>query len=957
MRTTLLLTAILSLQILFAPSASSQDTGKIRGKLVDAANGEALIGANVILDGMSLGAAADIDGNYTIEPVPPGTYTLHASMIGYSKKTVTGIVVKAGETTKIDLILAPEAFEMDEVVIEAKLLTNNEAGLLKDRQKATSISDAISAEDISRSGSGDAAAAMSKVTGASTVDGKYIYIRGLGERYTSTQLNGAEIPSADPNRRAVQLDIFPASFLENLVTTKTFTPDKPGDYTGGSVNIKTKSFPDRFNMQFSTSTTWNSQTTGNGNFLSYEGGGTDWLGYDDGTRAIPSALADPGVNIPSIGIAYTDADAAMELDRLSKSFNSTMAPSRTSAPINQGYSFSIGNQSEVLGQPLGYLASLTYSRKYSLYTDGIAGRYNLTGKVDEVDELTNDYLLTDQKGSDEVTLGGLMNLAYKLGNNHEVGFNFIYNRAGENTARYLAGSFPRDLTGNAVYETRNLHYIERELQTYQLRGKHHFNALAGLMVEWKGSVSSNTQNEPDLRYFSNNYTIRDRNGGAVDTIYAIRPSIYPIPSRYFRNLEESNTSFNLDTELPFTQWNGLSSTFRFGGAWLQKERNFRERRFDFSQDRLTYDGNASAFFDPANIGILPEQSTGTFYRFGNYVLDATSPANNYDGLQDIYAVYAMMDLPLFNDLRLITGGRYETTRMDVMSQDTSKAPGGMDVSDFLPSVNLLLNLSSRMNLRAAYGKTLARPTFRELAPYASFSFVNDFIFIGNPELQRTLVDNYDLRWEWFVRPGEILAVSGFYKDFTNPIERIFINVNAEVQYQNVDEARLYGIEFEFRKRLDEISPFLAHFFFGTNFTWTRSVVDLSTDELEIIRTVDPTASESRELQGQSPYLLNMNVAYQNPDFGTSISLYYNVFGERISAVTLGGTPDVYEQPRDLIDLIVSQRLYRGISIKFAVRNLLDDPVEHVHHYKGTDYFNTRYYTGRDYSVGFSYTIE
>ena len=956
MRTTLLLTAILSLHILFAPSASSQDTGKIRGKLVDAANGEGLIGANVILDGMSLGAAADIDGNFTIEPVPPGTYILHASMIGYTKKTVTGVVVKAGETTKLDLTLAPEAFEMDEVVIEAKLLTNNEAGLLKDRQKATSISDAISAEDISRSGSGDAAAAMNKVTGASTVDGKYIYIRGLGERYTSTQLNGAEVPSADPNRRAVQLDLFPASFLENLVTTKTFTPDKPGNYTGGSVNISTKSFPDKFSLSLSTSTSWNSQTTGSNEFLTYAGGGTDWLGFDDGTREIPAALQDPNVEIPDKSFAFSDSEQAQRLDELSNSFNSVMAPRRGSAPVNQSYSMSFGNQVDLLGQPFGFLGSLTYSRKYSLYTDGTVGRYQLTGHVDDVDELTNDYLFTDQKGSDEVLWGGLLNLSYKLGQAHEMGFNVIYNRAADNTARYLTGSFPRDLGDNATYETRNLHYIERELQTYQLRGKHHFEALGGLNVEWIGSVSSNTQDEPDVRYFTNNYTIRERNDN-VDTIYAIRPSIYPIPARYYRNLAEENNSFNIDLEMPFAQWNGLASKIKFGGAWLNKERSFRERRFDFGQDRLFYDGNAEEFFSPSNMGILPEESNEMFYRFGNYVLDATALSNNYDGTQDVYAGYLMVDLPIFNDFRIITGARFETTDMDVASMDTSLTRGNLDNQDFLPSFNLLYNVSERMNVRAAYGKTLARPTFRELAPYASFNFVNDFTFIGNADLERTLIDNYDLRWEWFVRPGEILAVSGFYKLFQNPIERVIKNVNGEIEYQNVSEAEVYGFELEFRKRLDEIASFLNYFYVGANFTYTASVVDISADELEVIRAVNPYADGTRELQGQSPYLFNVNFAYQNYDMGTSVSVYYNVFGERLSAVSLGGTPNVYEQPRGMLDLILSQKLFGGFSAKFAAKNLLNEAVEHVHHFEGTDYVYSRFNTGRDFSFGISYTFE
>jgi len=956
MRTTLCITAFLTLLILFAPSASSQDTGKIRGKLVDASNGESLIGANVLIEGSSHGSATDINGNYTIDAVPPGTYTIIASMIGFSRQSIREVVVGTGEIVRLDISLAPEAYELGEVVIEAKMLLDNEMSLLRDRQKSTSISDAISSEEISRSGAGDAAAAMNRVTGASTVDGKYIFIRGLGERYTGTQLNGSEIPSADPNRRAVQLDLFPASFLENLVTTKNFTPDKPGSFTGGNVNISTKSYPERMNFSLSTSTSFNTQSTGNGDFLTYKGGGTDWLGMDDGTRAIPSAFNDPNLVLPDISFAYTDEKKALELDRLSKEFNPVMSPTRKTAPMNQSYSMSYGNRSDLFGQPLGFLGSITYSRKYDLYTDGRVARYYLAGHVDQTNELANHYDFRDHKASEEVLWGGLMNVSYTLGTFHEVGFNLMYNRAADNTARYLAGSFPRDLTENAVYETRTLHYIERELQTYQLRGKHNFPSIGGLTAEWHGSISKNIQDEPDLRFFTNNYTIRDRDDH-TDTIYAIRQSIYPIPARYFRTLSEDNTSFNLDLSLPFPQWNKLTGTMKVGAAASVKTRSFRERRFDFAQDRARYDGDAEAFFQPENVGILESESTSDFYRFGNYIKDATQPSNNYNGTQGVYAAYAMVDLPLSRALRLITGARLEHTNIDVSSMDSTLPRGYLDDLDVLPAFSLLYNVMADMNIRASYGRTLARPTFRELAPYASFNFVNDFTFIGNRDLKRTMIENYDLRWEWFTRPGEIVAMSGFYKDFSNPIERVFININGEVQYQNVDNATVYGLELEFRKRLDQVSDALSGFAIGMNATWIVSRVDISESELTIIRAINPYTERTRELQGQSPYLLNINLSWQHPNMGTSISLYYNSFGERLSAVSMGGTPNVYEQSRELLDLIVSQRLFWGFSLKFAAKNLLNDAVEHLHHYKDQKFYYQNYTTGREFSLGFTYTFE
>ena len=265
-----------------------------------------------------------------------------------------------------------------------------------------------------------------------------------------------------------------------------------------------------------------------------------------------------------------------------------------------------------------------------------------------------------------------------------------------------------------------------------------------------------------------------------------------------------------------------------------------------------------------------------------------------------------------------------------------------------------------MNLRAAFGKTLARPTFREIAPFASFEFVGDFVYIGNAELKRTLVNNYDIRWEWFARPGEIYAVSGFFKDFSNPIERTInpVAANPEIKFQNVEKATVYGVEFEFRKRLDQVSTALEDLQFGINLSLVQSSVDLDSLELAQIRQgFDPNASSSRSLQGQSPYMLNINLTYDNPEIGTSISAFYNVFGERLDQVSLGGTPDIFEQPQNIVDLTLSQKVGNtGLTIKGSIKNLLDERFELTHTYKGVDYITHGYDLGRSYSLGFTYTL-
>ena len=359
-RLTIFIILLFTGQILFA-----QTTGKISGKVVDAEFGEGVVGANIMVDGTMLGAAADIDGNYLINAIPAGEYSVSFSSIGYAKSTVTNVIVRASEITNIDVILKTEAFETEEVVVTAKMLSNTEASLLAKRQKSIAVSDAISAEQISRSGSGDAASAMQKVTGASVIDGKYVYVRGLGERYSATSLNGAELPSADPDKKSFQLDLFPSSLLDNINTVKTFTPDKPGTFTGGLVDITMKTFPEKFEFQFSGSASYNSQVTGNDNFFLPNGGGTDWLGFDDGTRAIPSLLSDPNVEIPSYSSIRTKEEA-LQLDAMSKSFNSYMAPVAATAPMNQGLSMSFGDNYLWGDNGIGYLGSFYLESKLFL---------------------------------------------------------------------------------------------------------------------------------------------------------------------------------------------------------------------------------------------------------------------------------------------------------------------------------------------------------------------------------------------------------------------------------------------------------------------------------------------------------------------------------------------------------------------------------------------------------------
>lgn len=937
------LVLLVGLFLLTAPALAQQ--GTIAGTLIDSETGETLIGANVLIEDTAIGSTSDLDGHYEFK-AEAGTYTLVFSYIGYNKKTVNGVEVIAGETTLIDLSLTPETIGLDEVVVEARALRNNEATLLRDRQKASAVSDAISAEAISRSGGSDAADAMEKVTGASVVGGKYVYVRGLGERYSSTHLNGVELPSSDPDRKAVQFDLFPANLLDNIVTLKTFTPDKPGNFSGGLVNIGTKAYPEDLDVRFSISTEANSQTNFSDDFITYQGGESDWIATDDGTRSVPDILSDPNVVIPSQQRARRDPDLANQLDAASKSFNNIMAPVAGTPPLNRSYSFSVGNQTPFISRPLGFVVSLSYKRNSRLYNNGELGRYSYTGT-----KLTPDLLLNDMRSVEEANWGGLANFNYKFNPNHEIGVNTMYTRNGESSARFLEGLWPKELGDDTTsfFINRVLSYTERELYSVQLRGQHYLPVLKNTTVEWSASTAKTSQEEPDVRFFANTARqIGDK------TIYATKASGFSDPARYYRALDEATHNFQLDLSAPFKQWGGLSSKLKLGGSYQYSDRNFAERIFSFSPNQ-PFDGNDATYFSQENMGIVDVDSVRKRFEFGNVVRDASKKKNNYNGERNIAAAYAMIELPISRKLKLIGGARFETTRLDVVSQDTSQTVGKLDNADILPSANLVYALTEKMNLRAAVTRTLARPTFREIAPFESFDFILGNFRIGNPNLDRTLITNYDLRWEWFMRPGDILAVSVFYKDLENAIEQVIIGgTNGQLQYQNVPQAQILGAEFEARTRLDVV-PTLRHVSAGMNLSLVHSTVDIAETELAVRRAINPGAPSTRELQGQSPYILNLDLSYENYDKGTTAGFFYNVFGDRLTNVSLGGTPDVYERSSPKLDFTFSQRLLQRWQVKFALENILDSEIKRTYRFQEKDFVYHAYKVGRTYKLGLSYS--
>lgn len=907
--------------------------GTIRGSIIDDETGETLIGATAQIEGTTQGSPADIDGKFSINGVAAGTYNLLFSYVGYQQQRVEGVTVKSGDVAIVDVRLKTFSVGLKEVTITASALKDTEAAFLTVQRKATQVMDGISSEQFSKIGDNDVGAAIKRVTGVSIQDGKYVFVRGLGDRYGKTSLNGADIPGLDPNRNSVQLDLFPTNIVENIIIYKTFSPDLPGDFTGGYADIITKDFPEEFTLQLSGSWGFNTQATFNDKFLTYKGGSTDFLGFDNGDREYPQYIRQNGV--PTFG---TNNGALGELNKVGNSFKLYQFDAvNESQFLNQRYAVSLGNQVYLGKKPLGYIAALTYNRSYNSYTDGVTGRYGKTSPL--ATSLNKDMELTDNQSTESVLWGASLNLSYKISDLNKISLNVMRNQSSDKSAREQFGISYRD-NADANFVPRTLGFIERSITSYQLKGDHLLEGLGRMRINWIASLTESTQDEPDLKFFT--YTQQD-------DLYSIQASVSSLPGRYYRDLNEDNFNGRINFELPYKAWAGLESKIKFGFSFTDKTRAFREDRIEYYSNLFNFDGNID--------GYLTDNLVNNDKSSGTYPVILTQPSNNYDADQSVVAGYLMTELAITGKLKFIGGARLETTDIFIKSFDVNSAPGSIDEKDILPSVNLVYNVNDQMNVRMAYTKTLARPSFREIAPFYSFEFQGDFLVVGNPGLQRTLIDNYDLRWEYFPRSGEVYSLSGFYKKFDGPIERTF-NIgaqNQEISWRNTPEATLYGVEAEFKKRLDFIVPALQNFTLGTNVSYVQSTVDIDPQELVAIRATDPGAEDTRRLLGQSDIVINAFLSYQSQK-GTNANVSYYVNSDRIFITTGSGTPNVIEKARPTLGFRFSQAVNKKLSVNASGNNLLNPYFDYVYKLENREFIYQRYKEGATYSLGVTYKL-
>lgn len=864
-----------------APAAepASATAPALTGTIVDD-TGTPALGAEIKVRGGTASALTDEQGRFSLE-LAPGTYQLEIVYPSY-KTALQTVTVAADQPLELSVALALDVPE-EVIDVSGTLDTRSATAVLERRRKAPSVSDLLSAEEISRTPDSSANDAMKRVVSVSVIDGKYVALRGLEGRYVTTILNGVPLPSTEPDRNAVPLDLFPTSLLANLTVYKSYTADLPAQFGGGTLAIETNTYPTSLEAKIGFSTSANTQTTAQDGLTNPSGSGfANFFGYDDGARGIPS-LVPQNRAVRGMGAAETEA--------IGESFSSVWSARKDTTAPNFGLNATLGNTVEVAGRRLGYLASGSLRRGFTS-RQGDNARTALVGG-----ELTEVESLQTTTGQAEATVGGLLSAGYELSSTSKLSLLGLYTHAGEDQTATATGFSQAD--SSAVDLTR-ISFVERSLGMAQLMGEHALPAARGLELRWQANVATTSRDELDTRDVA--YTVTPDGM----RFYKDQPGS---GQRYWAYLDDLSYGGGAHAKLPLARL-----ALRAGATAQWSDRDFDGRRF-----RYGYIG------DDLDVRTLPPEEMFTKQNIGDQfrIEEGTFHEDAYQASLDVLAGYTSAELDATENLRFIAGARYERAAQE-LSNGSKYAIAGQkaDVAhtddDFLPAANVIYQPRADMNLRGAYSYTLARARFRELAPFLYFDYQRRRNISGNPNLETTRIHNVDARWEWFPSVEEVYAVSAFYKKFNDPIEQVLSDSESNATFANAEGGNLVGFELEARAGLGRLSPALRHFRLGGNLAVMRSRVELPAENMLL-------TSSSRAMAGQSPYVVNLNAGYSHADLG-ELSLLYNVIGARITDVGIEGLPDTYEQPMHRLDLVAMRSLGQGLKLKLTASNLLAQKV-------------------------------
>ncbi|QDU83926.1 TonB dependent receptor [Planctomycetes bacterium Pla163] len=990
-------------------------TGSIRGRVDDADFGLPLAAVQVLVVEANRTVQTSSQGNYLVSGLAPGTYTVIFTKDGFDRLPVFQVLVTSGGVRDLDVELTGKFNEMNEFVVEdvLQLGAGTELALLQLRFDSPALLDSISSDLMSRAGLSDAADGLKLVSGATVQDGKFAVIRGLPDRYVSSQLNGVRLPTADEDKRAVELDQFPSAVLESLQVSKTFTPDQQGDASGGAVDVRLKGIPDETVFKFSSQVSINSQVAGRDDFLTYEDPSLNYWGNSGGNDVQPTG----GNWTGAVGI------------------------SRETAPLfDYKYSFAAGGSRELdSGVRVGGLASFFYETDTSYYEKGRNDSYlvrdpggPLVPKPSQGTLQQGEFqtaLFDIDQGSRSVQWGGLATIGLES-EFVKTDLIFFYNRTAEDKVTLAEDTrgkryFIQETLGTDEYDpndpsdpghagpnldaanrlaapyirTETLAYTERTTTSLQWTGAVSVPLTDfgwdGLLdfsepeVSWNLSTNRADQIEPDKRQFGSVFLPETRFfiPGIIDILQPAEFIFFrPAASvnlgnlqRTFKEIIEENDQLSLGVTFPFEQWDGRGGSLSFG---LFADR--LERTFD--QDSYT-NGNGDPNNDFAAPGGFGDFWSASFPNENHAIVEFASDVD-YEGTQDITALYGMIDLPLSEQLRLITGARFERTRLAVTNfpeanalwvdpgdpangippdeQATTLEPGeadvpGENIDEVLPSIGLVWEPFRDVTLRAAYSKTIARQTFKEVTPVLQQEFLGGPLFVGNPNLEQSQIDNFDLRLDYVPYEGGIVSVSWFAKDIEGAIEYVQVDASLGTYTSpfNYPKGELSGYELEVRQDLGRMWDRLDGLSIGSNATFIRSEVELTDREkAEFAAPGIAAPLESRDMTQAPEYLYNIFATYDVPESGTQLTVFYTVQGDTLVAgasATDDFVPSVYALAYDTLNMSLTQELGPYLKLKFQAKNLTNPTIDEVYRsqYIGGDTIRTSRTRGIDYSISLS----
>jgi outer membrane receptor for ferrienterochelin and colicin len=871
--------------------------GVITGKVIDE-KGEPLMGASVLIEGTVNGAKADMDGKFTLRNVEDGKYNLVVSYVSFDKKIISDVVVKGGTSEYLNITLAKSGKGLKEVVVKTQMKKESINALQIQQKNLTTISDGISAELIKKTPDRNTGDVLKRVSGVSMADNKFAVIRGLADRYNLAMLNGDILPSSESDRKAFSFDIFPSSLLENIVIVKAATPDRPGEFAGGIIDLTTKDIPNENFLNLELGSGANTNTT----FKSYkhsQRSSTDWLGFDKTNRVIPSGFAQPNaIN------TMTEAQRIGEAQKFKNSWGATEKASAmpfTNFQLSGGYVKRFKKEAS-----FGVIGAISYSNRLRTFD---ADRNEVNGTVEA-------YNFKDTIYRQNVLMGSLLNFGLKLNANHKITLKNSFTINSDDQTILRGGDFKDNeyFVRSGAYWFSSNQLLSNQLNSEHVLGKRKIKVLLGV------GRNQIARSIPDLRRYL--YT---RNYDALDSTYTANVNQFPNPffmGRFFASTKEVIYNGSADVIVPYTLFNGKHS-LKAGLYYQSKERDYSARTLSY----VTTNGFQSTL---KNLPVEELFSEENIRAKGFAMKEYTLPSDQYNATSTLTAAYIMNDNLFADKFRFVYGIRVESFDQQLITG--SNVVGDLKISksnvNVLPSLNFTYLLNKKTNIRLCASQTLSRPEFRELSPASFYDFNMSATTIGNKDLEQTKIQNYDLRYEYFMGKGEMVSASIFYKKFDNPIETTvpfgLTTTQKVFSYVNVPTANSVGLEFEFRKSLsflakNEKSTLNDLVVFG-NLAYIKSTVEVTTKSVG-----GEEIKYTRPMQGQSPYIINGGLSYGIKPINASATLVFNRIGERIFSVGNGEIPELYEAPRNVLDFSVTKQLYKKLEIKFTVSDLFANP--------------------------------